>query len=290
MVFLAFLVAVSSAFAATFCIPAPSTPYTHIRYSLPETNTFVDFQCSGAYCCGRYSGDTNGEVLITRLGEARPETFPLYVQVFEENGETLTRATVGWGDEYSVTYVNEGDRTLRVEEHYPKDLAANVSLFSGDLVFVETDPVLVVYVAPGADNPVTYRVRAEAPPYLIPYVELSTCDLRVTDVREETQGDGVLISFKVLEKGRAAYLTSMTVLIDNRSFSPQYDTETGVYTVFARLEPGNHRVVIRGVAPGCPAVVHTYNLSVGGNNTLPFVLVVVLLLALLFILRRKHTS
>lgn len=288
-IFFLMLFVMGSAFAATFCIPVPETAYTHIRYSLPETNVFVDFQCSGAHCCGEYNADTNGEILITRLGEARPDTFPLYVQIIEVNGNRLTRSTVDWGDSYSVTYVNEGSRAVRVEENYPKKLAANASAFSGDLIFLETDPVLIVYVAPGGKHPVTYRVRAEAPPYLIPYVELSTCDLRVVDVREERQGDGVLLSFKVLERGRAVYLTSITVLIDEKSFSPQYNAETGNYTVFARLTPGSHRVVIRGTAPGCPAIVRTYSLNVEEISFSFAFLALVLLLAAFFLLR-KHSS
>lgn len=288
------LLLAGSAFAATFCIPAPETPHMHVRYSLPGSNIFVDFECSGAYCCGDYNADTNGEVLITRFGEARPDVFPLYVQVLDVNGGSLTRATVDWGGTYSVTYVNGGSRTVRVVEEYPKSVAADASAFSGDLIFLETDPVLVVYVAPGAESPVTYRVHAEDPPYLIPYVELSACRLRVADVREERQGEGVLISFRVLERGRPAYLKGITVLIDGRSFSPQYDAETGEYTVFARLPPGSYRVVIRGTAPGCPAVVRAYTLSVHGGPSFP-VLVLPLaaaaaaLVALFRISRRKHS-
>ncbi len=279
---LAILVLIPLAYAGTFCIPVPDVPHTYVRYRVGDV--YKDFSCVGDVCCGNVDGNAQTEILITREGEAAPIKFPLFITRVKD----VYRAAVGWGDHYTVTYVNNGKETVRVEENYPKDMAAGPDKFEGTLIFYETDPVIVFYLSPGEENAFSYKVYTRDPPLIIPYVELATCQLRVTDVSYERQGEGVLISFRVLDGGRPVYITGMTVLIDGSVFTPQYDARSDTYTLFARLEPGTHRVVIRGEAEGCPALVYTYSVEVSGFPPLPFLLLGILLL-LGFLLWRKRS-
>ena len=270
---LALILLIPLAYAGTFCIPVPEIPYTYVRYRVGDV--YEDFSCVGGVCCGSVEGNAQTDVLITREGEVTPQKFPLFVTAIGD----VYRAVVGWGGYYTVTYVNNGEKTVRVEEKYPKNVAAGPDRFRGTLIFYETDPVIVFYLRPGKENAFSYKVYTRDPPLIIPYVELATCSLRVADVSYERQGDGVLISFRVLDRGRPVYITGMTVLVDNAPYTPQYDAGRDMYMLFTRLEPGTHRVVIRGEAGGCPALVYTYNVNVSALDPLPFLLLGILLLA-----------
>jgi len=272
--------------AYTFCIERPTQPFTYIRYLLPDRNIYVSFNCNGPICCGDLSTDTNTRVLLTVEGNAHPTILPLYVMFYRDG--VLARSVLREKRYYAVTYTNNGEKAIEVEENYPKSMARDASAFSGKLLFLNPDPTVLIYVPPGVDRSITYRVYTKEAPLLVPYIELATCSPHLTSFSYKQEGKSVLITFKIQEHGRPVYVSNMMVKIDDRIITPQYDAQSGIYSVYTELAPGKHTFYLTAEAAGCPSIVYQAPIRVSTSTPWLFLAAVAFLIGIFVVIMRSR--
>lgn len=201
--------------------------------------------------------------------------------VIERNGFMVAKVVAAEENKLRVMYATADQGAFAVISEIPKEVLPDINLIEGNVVFLETDPVLKIYLK-AENNEIAvsgYTVTKDVNFISKDRVEFAVCAVRITDVSVTENGDRYILSFRVMDGTTPVYVPNVRIAGPGTSVIPQYDDIKKRYT--ATLSKADGIKIVANVS-GCGEITYYVQKPENtSNNSLPVVISVAVMAILL---------
>ena len=287
--------AAASSEGSVLCILRPRFPAEEI-YIHPLDSTaplYALYRAVGPYLCTDPIPpehlSAGVKIRYIRPGASMSEYIPAELNILGNDRVRVNRLAYLENNSVVVVFVAQGVGYVAADENIPKSTAQTFSSIRGDVVFINPDPILRIYLRAerGKVDVRHYEIEgATEIPKTTTTVLFAPCSLRVAAFSAKLTRIGgkeyVAGRFKVVDSdGHPLLIPTLSVVVGDDAVSPQYSSATMEYVFFVPYDRAVDSVTISADVPGCSHFEHTEYISLerGNGQTLAVLVLLVAVLA-----------
>ncbi len=230
-----------------------------------EKNGPVKTKCSGSRCYLLVDKNTSTKHLERFLESIVKNAAPhakVHVAVERKGAYAVAKAVVVDQNKTDVSYATADQGIFAVTVEIPKSEVNSAKLIEGNVIFLQTDPVLRIYLR-SENNQIAvakFTIRKAVDLNTTDSIEFASCSIGVRNVKYDPN-EGT-ISFQMSDGNQPVYIPSVKIVAPGTLVLPQYDSKTRTYV--AKLNRTNN-AKIEAYVDGCGEII--YPLVTSTQNT-----------------------
>ena len=221
----------------TVAIPVPAIVEEMVENKIEVNGVEAEVKCENGACVVEMPKIATEREKMHAVVATLQQTIPMrakiwQMSVLERNGFTVAKAVATEENRTNVLYATADHGAFAVIAEIPKEILPDARKVEGNVVVLETDPVLKIYLR-SEENGIAvagYSIEGDINIVSKDRIEFAICSVRIADASVRKEGDRYTLSFKIYDGASPVYVPNVRVLAPGRSVVPQYDEATRTYS------------------------------------------------------------
>ena len=260
---------------------AMAIPLTHHgKEAAKEINGEGALRCKNGVCtiiADKNTGTKQIEHILEKIIGNRPNVMRVRAKIIRKGDYAVAKAVVVEKNSTEVSYATADQGIFAVTVEIPKTEVNSAKLIEGNVIFLQTDPVLRIYLR-SENNQIAvarFTIKKAVDLNTKDSIEFASCSIGVKNVNVDS-GAGKL-TFQISDGNQLVYIPSVKIVAPGTIILPQYDSQTKTYS--AKIKDVSD-AKIEAYVDGCGEIIYpitTAQENIGGHNTNGITIIVVIL-------------
>lgn len=241
-------------------------PSKHIAVAIPkkfaEDNTIKEMEskgmakCKGDSCIIMMEKNTPEEHVVHILSAVLkriPPKAKVHTALIRHGDYAVAKAVIEDVNKTEVSYATADQGIFAVTVEIPKSDVNSARLIEGNVIFLQTDPVLRIYLR-SENNQIAvarFTIKKAVDLNTTDMIEFASCSIGVRNVRYNSNKG--TISFQMSDGNQPVYIPSVKIVGPGTLVLPQYDSQTKTYTAKIKNTTGTK---IEAYVDGCGEIIY----------------------------------